>query len=150
MEEFIKSCDVYQHVGKSTDKQSAPMRLVPVITEPFRTLGIDIVSPLPVTKSGYRYILAALCPDSKLPEAIPLKEINFANVVDALVSISSRIGFPLKIQSDSGSVFTSALTTTFLKKCGIRRIHSSICHPQSNSVEMMHGVLERVLRGFLF
>ncbi|KAM7298704.1 uncharacterized protein ISCGN_019278 [Ixodes scapularis] len=150
VEEFVRSCDVCQRVGKSSDKHKAPMRLVPIITEPFRRLVIDIVGPLPVTQSGYRYILTAVCPATKFPEAIPLKEVNSTNVVDALLSIFSRVGFPLEIQCDNGSVFTSALTTTFLEKCGIKLIHSSICHPQSNSVERMHGALKRVLRALCF
>lgn len=146
VEGFVKTCDACQRVGKSTDRQKAPMTLVPVITEPFRRLVIDTVGPLPQTQSGYRYILTALCPATKFPEAVPLKELSSANVVDALLSIFSRVGFPAEIQSDQRSVFTSLLTTTFFEKCGIRLVHSSIYHPQSNSVERLHSVLKRVLR----
>uniref|UniRef100_A0A6G5AEK4 Putative retrovirus-related pol polyprotein from transposon n=1 Tax=Rhipicephalus microplus TaxID=6941 RepID=A0A6G5AEK4_RHIMP len=56
-ENFVRSCDTCQRVGKSTDKRKSPMRLVPVITEPFRRLVIDIVGPLPESRSGCRYIL---------------------------------------------------------------------------------------------
>lgn len=43
-------------------------------------------------------------------------------------------------------MFTSALTTTLLEKCGIRLLHSSVYHPQSNSVEKLHSVMKRLLR----
>lgn len=142
----MKTCDACQRVGKSTDRQKAPMTLVPVITEPFHHLVIDTVGPLPQTQSGYRYVLTAFCPATKFPEAVPLKKLSSANVVDALWSIFSRVGFPAEIQSDQGSVFTSLLTTTFFEKCGIRLVHSSIYHPQSNSAERLHSVLKRVLR----
>lgn len=131
----MKSCDSCQRVGKPNEKCKAPLKLVPLITEPFRRLIIDAVGPLPVTESGYKYILTMLCPATKFPEAVPLKELSSSEIVDGLLSVFSQIGFPAEIQSDHGSVFTSALTTTFLERCGIRIIHSSIYHPQSNAVE---------------
>ncbi|KAM7313255.1 uncharacterized protein ISCGN_003132 [Ixodes scapularis] len=149
-ENFVRSCDTCQRIGKPHDKKKAPMRLVPLITEPFRRLVIDTVGPLPTSKSGYRYVLTLLCPATKFPEACPLKELSSAEIVDALLSVFARIGFPAEIQSDQGSVFTSALTGTFLEKCGIRVVHSSVYHPQSNSVEKWHSVFKRVLRALIF
>lgn len=66
--------------------------------------------------------------------------------MDNLLTVFSRIGFPSEIQCDLGSVFTSALTTSFLEKCGIKLVHSSVSHPQSNSVERAHSVMKRILR----
>lgn len=134
VENFVRTCDVCQRVGKPGDKAKAPMKLVPVITEPFRRLVIDTVGPLPATTSGYRHILTVLCPATKFPEAVPLKELSSVEIVNALLSVFARVGFPAEIQSDQGTVFTSALTTTFLEKCGVKPIHSSLYHPQSNSV----------------
>lgn len=150
VENWVKSCDTCQRVGKPTDKLKAPMCLVPVITEPFRRLIIDIVGPLPAAQTGHRYILTALCPATKFPEAVPLRELSSAQVVDALLSIFARVGFPAEIQSDNGSVFSSQLTTTFLERCGMKIIHSSVHHPQSNAVERMHSVLKRVLRALCY
>lgn len=149
-ENFVRSCDACQRVGKPHEKNKAPLRLVPLITEPFRRLVIDTVGPLPVSKSGYKYVLTLLCPATKFPEACPLKELSSAEIVDALLSVFARIGFPAEIQSDQGSVFTSALTNTFLEKCGIRVVHSSVYHPQSNAVEKWHSVFKRVLRALCF
>lgn len=150
VEETVRSCDTCQRVGKPHDKSKAPLKLVPPITEPFRRLVIDTVGPLPVTQSGYRHILTVLCPATKFPEAIPLKELSSVEVVNALLSVFARVGFPSEIQSDQGSVFTSALTTTFFERCGIRLIHSSVYHPQSNSVEKWHSVMKRVLRALCY
>uniref|UniRef100_A0A6G5ABV5 RNA-directed DNA polymerase n=1 Tax=Rhipicephalus microplus TaxID=6941 RepID=A0A6G5ABV5_RHIMP len=150
IEDFVRSCDTCQRAGKSTDKWKAPMKLVPIITEPFRRLVIDIVGPLPESRQGCRYILTALCVATKFPEAIPLKELNSPHVVDALLSIFARVGFPSEIQCDNGSVFTSCLTSTFMDKCGIKVVHSSIHHPQSNPVERMHSVLKRILRALCY
>ncbi|XP_040360535.1 uncharacterized protein LOC121048362 [Ixodes scapularis] len=146
VERYVKSCDACQRVGKPGEKWKAPLKLVPLISEPFRRLVIDTVGPLPRTKSGYKYLLTMICPATKFPEAIPLKELSSSEIVDALLTVFARIGFPAEIQADQGTVFTSALTTTFLQRCGVRLIHSSVYHPQSNSVEKWHSVLKRVLR----
>lgn len=91
-----------------------------------------------------------LCPATKFARVIPLKELNSVDVVDAPQSVFARVGFPAEIQSDQGSVLTSALTTTFLEKCGLDLLRSSIHHPQSNSVEKWHSVLKKVLRALCY
>lgn len=86
------------------------MKSVPIITESFRKLVIDVVGPLPESRSGCRYILTILCVGTMFPETIPLKELNSPRIVDALFSTFVRVGFPVEIRSDNGSVFTSCLT----------------------------------------
>lgn len=146
VQNFVKTCDACQRAGRSNDKWKAPMVKVPIISEPFRRVVVDLVGPLPKTSAGNRYILTLLCPATKFPEAVPLQEATSVEVVDALLSIFSRLGFPAEMQSDQGTVFTSALTTMFLEKCGVKILHSSVYHPQSNSVERWHATLKKVLR----
>lgn len=82
-----------------------------------------------VTRSGYRYLLTLVCPPTKFPEATPMKEQSSVEVVNALLSIFSRVSFPQEIQCDQGSLFTSVPTTGFLEKCGMKIIRSSVYHP---------------------
>ncbi|KAG8174632.1 hypothetical protein JTE90_013439 [Oedothorax gibbosus] len=56
------------------------------------------------------------------------------------------MGFPKVLQLDQGSSFTSALSTTFLEKFGIKVVHSSVYHPQSNPIERFHRTVKRVLK----
>ncbi|KAG8173591.1 hypothetical protein JTE90_021272 [Oedothorax gibbosus] len=56
------------------------------------------------------------------------------------------MGFPKVLQLDQGSSFTSALRTTFLEKFGIKVVHSSVYHPQSNPIERFHRTVKRVLK----
>lgn len=150
VERLVKSCNTCQRTGKPNEKWKAPLVKVPIVMEPFARIVIDLVGPLPKTKSGYKHILTILCPATKFPEAVPLREATSSEVVDALLAVFSRLGFPAEVQCDQGSVFTSALTTTFLSKCGIKLRHSSVYHPQSNSVERWHSVLKRVLRALCY
>ncbi|GBM66972.1 hypothetical protein AVEN_208110-1 [Araneus ventricosus] len=67
-------------------------------------------------------------------------------VVDALLQIFSRMGFPNEIQHDQGTSFISELTKEFFERFGVRVVHSSTYHPQSNPVERFHRTLGRILR----
>lgn len=122
------------------------MKLVPIISQPFKGLVIDTVGPLQATDSGHRYILTVLCPATKFPEAVLLKELSSAEIVNALLAIFTRVGFPAEIQCDQGTVFTSVRTTTFLEKCGIKLLHSSVQHSQSHSAEKLHFLMKHLLR----
>ncbi|KAG8172423.1 hypothetical protein JTE90_022106, partial [Oedothorax gibbosus] len=131
---------------KPFDKKKAPMKIVPVIQEVFSKINVDACGPLPVTPSGKRYLLTAMCLSSKYPDAVPVEDITSVTVVDALLQIFSRMGFPKVLQLDQGSSFTSALSTTFLEKFGIKVVHSSVYHPQSNPIERFHRTVKRVLK----
>ncbi|GFY06767.1 retrovirus-related Pol polyprotein from transposon 412 [Trichonephila clavipes] len=146
VEEFVKTCDSCQRVGKPRDKAKAPLKLVPIISEVFSKINIHAVGPLPVSTKQNRYLITSICVASKYPEAIPLESITSPNVIDALLSIFSRIGFPREIQSDLGTSFTSELTTTFFNKFGIKVTRSSVSHPQSNRVERVHRTIKRVIK----
>ncbi|GFW61173.1 retrovirus-related Pol polyprotein from transposon 297 [Trichonephila clavipes] len=146
VEEFVKTCDSCQRVGKPRDKAKAPLKLVPIISEVFSKINIDAVGPLPVSTKQNRYLITSICVASKYPEAIPVESITSPNVIDALLSIFSRIGFPREIQSDLGTSFTSELTTTFFNKFGIKVTRSSVSHPQSNAVERVHRTIKRIIK----
>ncbi|GFS74438.1 retrovirus-related Pol polyprotein from transposon 17.6 [Trichonephila clavipes] len=106
----------------------------------------NAVGPLPVSTKQNRYLITSICVASKYPEAIPVESSTSPNVIDALLSIFSRIGFPREIQSDLGTSFTSELTTTFFNKFGIKVTRSSVNHPQSNAVERVHRTIKRVIK----
>ncbi|GFX07449.1 hypothetical protein TNCV_5091641 [Trichonephila clavipes] len=146
VEDFVKTCDKFQRVGKPQDKKKAPLKIVPVITEIFTKINIDVSGPLPMTPSGNKYIITALCMSSRYLDAIPVANLCSTTVVNALLQISSRMGFPRELQTDQGTSFMSALTTEFLEIFGVKVVRSSVYHPQSNPVERMHRTLKRILR----
>ncbi|GFX60461.1 retrovirus-related Pol polyprotein from transposon 412 [Trichonephila clavipes] len=146
VEEFVKTCDSCQRVRKPRDKAKAPLKLVPIILEVFSKINIDAVGPLPVSTKQNRYLITSISVASKYPEAIPVESITSPNVIDAFLSIFSRIGFPREIQSDLGTSFTSELTTIFFNKFGIKVTRSSVSHPQSNAVERVHRTIKRVIK----
>ncbi|KAF8786578.1 hypothetical protein HNY73_008274 [Argiope bruennichi] len=120
VENFIKTCDSCQRVGKPRDKKKAPLKIVPVITEIFSKLNVDVCGALPESTSGNKYLITVVCIASKYPDAIPAPNLCSTTIVDALLQIFSCLGFPQELQSDQGTSFMSVLTTEFLDKFGIR------------------------------
>ena len=68
---------------------------MPLVSEPFAQVAIDIIGPLPVCQeSGNRFMLTVLDLCTHYPEAIPLKQHTTADVAEASGTVFSRFAFP--------------------------------------------------------
>lgn len=144
---YCRSCDMCQRLGKGQKPPPAPLIPLPLVTEPFFRVAMDIVGPLPTTKSGNRFILTVLDLSSHYPEAIPLPNHTATTVATALVGVFSRFGFPSEILSDQGSDLMSQIMQTFLNDFKITQVRTSAYHPQTNgSCERFHRTLKSMIR----
>jgi len=148
VKQYIRSCDVCQRLGKGGRPAPASLQNLPVMSEPFRRIAMDIIGPLPTCRdTGNRFILTIIDHCTHYPEAIPLVTHTATDVAKALVSVFSRYGFPAEILSDCGSDFMSQLMAAFLKEFGISRIRTSPYHPATNgSCERFNGTLKSMIR----
>ena len=108
VEEFCKCCRICQKASRLKGSK-APLIPLPIVTEPFRRVAMDIVGPLPRTMSGNRYILVMSYYATHYPEAVPVKAIDAEHIAEELVKIFARVGIPEEILMDQGSNFTSQL-----------------------------------------
>ena len=86
-ENYVKACEVGQHIGKIHESVKAPLVLVPVISEPFKRVNIDIVGPLPETSTGHKYLLTFICGATKFPDAVPLAKADSISIVNATIDV---------------------------------------------------------------
>ena len=101
VKDFCRSCDVCQRLGKGVATSRAPLHSLPLVTEPFTQVAIDIVGPLPVCEdTGNRFILTVLDLCTHSPEAIQSKQHTAQDVALALSNVFSHFGFPQEILSD--------------------------------------------------
>ena len=82
---------------------------LPVVSEPFSRIAMDIVGPLPRSRSGNRYVLVICDYGTRYPEAVPLRAIDAVTVAEELMKLFSRMGIPQEILTDQGSNFQSQL-----------------------------------------
>ncbi|XP_072019070.1 uncharacterized protein [Amphiura filiformis] len=136
---YCKTCHVCQMV-KSISQDKAPLCPLPIIDEPFKRVAIDIVGPLPLTKSRKRFVLVVCDYATRYPEAIPIPNAKAKTVARELWTLFSRVGIPQEILSDQGTHFLSALLKELCKLLGIRQLVAAPYHQQTN------GLLERFNR----
>ena len=122
--DFCRQCSTCQKTSHSRVRR-APLQPLPVISEPFSRIAMDIVGPLPRSYWGNKYILVVCDYATRYPEAIPLKSIDAPHIAEELVTIFSRVGVPSEILTDQGSNFTSQLLTEVYRLLHIHPIRTT-------------------------
>ncbi len=143
--EHCRSCALCQVKSKHRPKR-APAIERPVLAEPFESVAVDLVGPLPKGKGGCRYILTYVCLATKWPEAVALRSITAKSVMEGLWSIFSRTSIPERVLSDQGGQFCGKVMGQLSEWLGIDKVRTSPYHPQTNgAVERMHGTMKGIL-----
>eukprot|EP00731_Ephydatia_muelleri_P014418 Em0008g138a len=144
--EYCKNCPSCQ---KASSKRVAPAPLIPlpVIAEPFSRIALDIVGPLPRSRSGNRFVLVICDYATRYPEAIPFRSADAEHVAEQLVQVFSRVGIPQEIMSDQGTNFMSTLLAEMYRLLNVQRLRTTPYHPQCNGlVERFNQTLKAMLR----
>ncbi|XP_068204810.1 uncharacterized protein [Palaemon carinicauda] len=151
IKEYVKTCTTCQKVSSPNVKVPvAPLKPILVPKEPFSKIIVDCVGPLPKTKRGHEYLLTALCPTTRYPFAVPLRNISAKNILKSLVSIFTVVGFPTELQCDQGTNFMSHAFKTAMKDYHITQVSSSAYHPQTNgALERTHQTIKNLLRKYI-
>ena len=144
VEHFCRCCKQCQ---KSSNKgvSKAPLMPLPIVS--FEKIAMDIVGPLPRSRSGHRYILVMCDYATRYPEAIPLRSIDAEHIAEELIKVFARVGIPSEILTDQGSNFTSKLLSELYRLLKIQGVRTSPYHPQSDGlVERFNQTLKMMLR----
>ena len=67
---------------------------LPFVAEPFSQVAMDIIGPLPRSRSGNRYVLVVCDYGTKYPEAIPLRSIEAETITEELMNNFFQGGYP--------------------------------------------------------
>ena len=147
--QYCCTCEVCQ---RSTPQKPlrAEMIPLPLISQPFQRIAMDLVGPLPKSRRGNRFILTIVDYATRYPEAIPLSSTEASRIAKELVTVFSRTGIPEEILSDQGANFMSMLLQEMYQLLHIRRIRTSPYHPQTDGlVERFNGTMKGMLRKFV-
>ena len=146
VEEFCRSCPTCQKTSQHRVSK-APLIPLPIISEPFSRIAMDIVGPLPRSKSGNRYVLVICDYATRYLEAIPLRSIDAEHIAEELIKVFARVGVPREILTDQGSNFTSRLLAELYRLLHVHPIRTSPYHPQTDGlVERFNKTLKEMLR----
>ncbi len=136
--------------GKVTKTVRAPVQSMPLPARRFAHLHVDIVGPLPMSKS-FTHIFTMIDRSTRWVEVVPLATTSVADCAAAMVrEWVARFGVPDAVTSDRGAQFTSTLWAAFCGLLGIQHHPTSAYHPQANGmVERFHRQLKNSLRARL-
>ena len=117
---------------------------------PREHVAIDILGPLPRTRSGYMYIVVITDRYSKMTAVHPLRNIAASTCAKAFCDEwVFKYGQPSLLLSDRGTQFTSDFFNTVCYQLGIRQAFTSAYHPQTNGqVERFNRTLLGALQCF--
>ncbi len=108
--EFCECCEKCQMTTKRKIPP-APLIPLPIISEPFKKIAMDIVGPLPRSRAGNIYILVICDYATRYLEAIPLRSIDAAHIAEELIKVFARVGVPEEILTDQDiTCYTSTLS----------------------------------------
>ena len=94
---YCRSCPECQKCTRRRVPR-APMIPIPSVTVPFERIAMDLIGPLPRSRSGNRYVLVVCDYGTRYPEAVPLKSIDAEHIAEELVKMFARVGIPKEDQ----------------------------------------------------
>ena len=146
VEDYCRSCEICQ---KSSPQRGprAPLIPLPVLSEPFKHIAMDIIGPLPRSCSGKQYVIVICDYATRYPETSPLHSTDASHIAKELMGVFTRVGIPSEILTDQGSNFTSQLLTELYQMLHIHPIRTTPYHPQIDGlVEQFNQTLKSMLQ----
>src|SRR4051812_31655645 len=147
--EHIALCDVCSRVKAEHQKPAGLLQPLPIPEWKWENIGMDFITGLPRTRSGYDSIWVVVDRLTKVAHFIPVKT-TYTSAKLAKIYMSRIIclhGVPKSIVSDRGTQFTSHFWRQLHESLGMRLEFSTAFHPQTDGqTERTNQILEDMLR----
>ncbi|XP_071683404.1 uncharacterized protein [Lolium perenne] len=147
--EYIAKCDVCSRVKAEHQKPAGLLQPLKVPEWKWDQIGMDFITGLPRTKSGYDSIWVIVDRLTKVAHFMPMKTTyTSAKLADIYMKrIVCLHGVPNSIVSDRGTQFTSHFWKQLHEFLGTRLEFSTAFHPQTDGqTERVNQILEDMLR----
>ncbi|MCP3663284.1 MAG: DDE-type integrase/transposase/recombinase, partial [Gammaproteobacteria bacterium] len=139
-EHFVRNCVDCAYSENSAKTTNVPPGRVPVPSNPWEQISIDISGPFWTAPTTQENIIVVMDYFSKWPEYFLTQKATSMIVIKFLTDLFARFGNPLELLSDNGPQFTSDEFENF---CADRNIKHTLCPvytPERN------GLVERMNR----
>jgi hypothetical protein len=146
---YIALCDVCNRVKAEHQKPVGLLQPLPIPEWKWDNVGMDFITGLPRTKSGYDSIWVVVDRLTKVAHFIPVKTTYTSDRLAKIYmnQIVCLHGVPKSIVSDRGTQFTSHFWRQLHESLGTRLEFSTAFHPQTDGqTERVNQVLEDMLR----
>ena len=124
-------CQKRKHLRINMDGPLQPQ----LISRPWERMSMDLLGPLPITRSGNKYLLVCNDHFTRWVEAFALADITMPSIANVIITrIICRFGCPEQILTDRGSNFLSKVGQLLYKALRVKKINTSSYHPQTNAL----------------
>jgi transposase InsO family protein len=147
-ERYVRGCLTCQRVGRQAAPKLA-QRGRPVGEFPLDLVAMDVLQ-MPISKTGYRYILTMVDYHTRYAWAEPLFDKSAGSVVQAYMKhLVWTHGGAQRLLTDNGGEFTNGTLREVCSLLGTKKIFSTPYHPEGDgSVERMNRTILTMLRPF--
>src|SRR3954466_5148678 len=146
---YIATCDVCQRVKAEHQRPAGLLQPLPIPDWKWDEIGMDFITGLTRTRSGYDSIWVVVDRLTKVAHFIPVKTTyDSAKLAKIYMSMIVCLhGVPSKVVSDRGTQFTSRFWRQLHETLGTRLEFSTTFHPQTDGqTERVNQILEDMLR----
>ena len=150
---FAQSCISCQFSKPSTVKQvEIQHRKAPPAQSPNHKLSIDLITGLPQSSGGHKYILTIVDQFSRFVQCVALTEKTPRQVAKALEERwYGIIGVPGSVHSDQGTEVDSGFMQKVMKILGTRKSRTASYSPQGNGLaEVTNRTIGSLLKSSVF
>lgn len=142
---YIQSCKMCQQFKYDNAPKASPMQLH-IVSQPWHTIGIDIMGPFPTTFRQKRFLLVVVDYFTRWVELFALRQTTAPQIANIIIDeIICRYGTPLYLLSDNGPQFISNLFNEICKDLNISRKLTANYHPQTNMTERVNRNLKTMI-----
>jgi hypothetical protein len=149
---YIKSCDLCESKGKSSDWHKVPILRHPLVVRPFQRVSVDLTGPFPKSNCGHQYIVMMVDHFTKWIIAVPIVSKDASAVADAIIEHLFLVYGPAEVLlADNGTEITAnAVNSYIFQKLGSHLTNTSGYHPESNGqVERANQTLKNAIAKYL-
>lgn len=146
---YVGECDTCQ---RTKVEQASPAGLMGhrITESPWTVVAADIMGPLPLSRSGFAYLLILQDLFTKWVECRALRNANEKKIREAIKDlIVSRWRTTRFLLMDNGTEFVNQTLRAFAAEYGITHTTVPPYHPQANPVERINRVLKTMIIAFL-
>jgi Integrase zinc binding domain/Integrase core domain len=143
---YTQQCTLCQQFKYDNKPLAMPMQLH-TVSEPWHTIGVDLMGPFPTTQTQKEYLFVVVDYFTRWVEMFPLRNTTATTMANTLINeVFCRYGMPTYILSDNGPQFVAELFTEICQSLGIQQKLTANYHPQTNMTERVNRTIKQQIR----
>jgi len=147
---YVRCCKICAQNKVEQKRPAGLMGNRPVITEPWQSISLDYIGPLPRSKQGNTYILVVTDYFSKYVVLFPCRSATAKSLVKHVEEgIFLVYGAPQNLTCDNGSQMKSKEFQSLCEKYKVNIFYTASYYHRADHTERVNRVIKTMLRSFV-